>query len=232
VRQRNVRLEVWDTGLGITPEHLPDIFSPYYQVGNPQRDLSQGLGLGLAIFKECVRLMRGTYGVRSVPNRGSVFWFALAPVPEDTMAALRKVQRAGAGQGDDMVTFSGTILVVDDDKQIRSAWQALLEAWGVTVHCAGDGAQADALLCKGLSPDIIFCDLRLPGGENGFQLLERWQADHPQARSALLSGDLRSEALAAAEEAGYVVLPKPVDTAALRVLLKRWLPSAARRAVG
>lgn len=225
-RRKHVRVEVWDTGAGITPEHLPDIFSPYYQVHNPQRDPSQGLGLGLAIFKECVRLMRGTYGVRSVPGRGSVFWFALAPVPADTVATIRAGRDAARAEDARIETLHGTVLVVDDDSQIRTAWIALMEAWGIRVACAAHGADADRLLAQGLRPDIIFCDLRLPGSENGLDLLERWQNSQPQARSALLTGDLKSDALAAAEEAGYFVLSKPVDPASLRLLLRRWLRPA------
>jgi len=222
-RRKHVRLEVWDTGSGVTPEHLPEIFSPYYQVNNPQRDPSQGLGLGLAIFKECVRLMRGTYGVRSVPGKGSVFWFALAPAPAETVASARAMRATALAEESKPDRLQGTVLVVDDDSQIRKAWIALMEAWGVRVACAAHGAEADGLFAKGLRPDIIFCDLRLPGSENGLDLLERWQNTQPQARSALLTGDLKSAALAAAEEAGYFVLPKPVDPAALRLLLRRWL---------
>ncbi|RDK12257.1 hybrid sensor histidine kinase/response regulator [Cupriavidus lacunae] len=225
-RRKNVRLEVWDTGAGVTPEHLPDIFSPYYQVHNPQRDPSQGLGLGLAIFKECVRLMRGTYGVRSVPGKGSVFWFALSPVPAETVASVREMRAMAQAEEARPDRLQGTVLVVDDDSQIRKAWIALMEAWGIRVACAAHGAEADQLFAKGLRPDIIFCDLRLPGSENGLDLLERWQNTQPQARSALLTGDLKSAALAAAEEAGYFVLPKPVDPASLRMLLRRWLRPA------
>jgi signal transduction histidine kinase/CheY-like chemotaxis protein len=222
-RRKNIRIEVWDTGAGITSEHLPDIFSPYYQVHNPQRDPTQGLGLGLAIFKECVRLMRGTYGVRSVPGKGSVFWFALAPVPAETVDGVRQMRASAIARAAKPDHLEGTVLVVDDDSQIRKAWIALMEAWGIRVACAADGAEADALLAGGLHPDVIFCDLRLPGSENGLDLLERWQNTQPQARSALLTGDLKSAALAAAEEAGYFVLSKPVDPAALRLLLGRWL---------
>jgi signal transduction histidine kinase len=225
-RRKHVRLEVWDTGAGITPEHLPEIFSPYYQVHNPQRDPSQGLGLGLAIFRECVRLMRGTYGVRSVPGKGSVFWFALAPVPEETVASVRAMRANAQAEEARHDRLRGTVLVVDDDSQIRKAWIALMEAWGIRVACAAHGGEADRLFAKGLKPDIIFCDLRLPGNENGLDLLERWQTSQPQARSALLTGDLKSAALQAAEEAGYFVLPKPVDPANLRMLLRRWLPTA------
>jgi CheY-like chemotaxis protein len=223
-RRKNVRLEVWDTGAGITPEHLPDIFSSYYQVDNPQRDPSQGLGLGLAIFKECVRLMRGTYGVRSIPGKGSVFWFSIGLVPEETVAAVQAMRATALKAESTRERLQGKVLVVDDDKQIRAAWVALMDAWGISVFCAADGAEADRLLGSGLNPDIIFCDLRLPGTETGLDLLERWQVTVPNARSALLTGDLKSAALAAAEEAGYYVLPKPVDPATLRMLLGRWLP--------
>jgi signal transduction histidine kinase len=138
-RRKHVRLEVWDTGAGITPEHLPEIFSPYYQVHNPQRDPSQGLGLGLAIFKECVRLMRGTYGVRSVPGKGSVFWFALAPVPAETVASVRAMRANAQAEEARHDRLRGTVLVVDDDSQIRKAWIALMEAWGIRVACAAHG---------------------------------------------------------------------------------------------
>ncbi|MGY8525977.1 ATP-binding protein [Paracidovorax citrulli] len=221
-RIEHVRIEVWDTGAGVPPEQLPDIFSPYFQVHNQQRDLSQGLGLGLAIFKECVRLMRGTYGVRSVPGKGSVFWFTLSHAPAEAVASATGLPTPPPDTTP-VPSLLGTVLVVDDDRQVRDAWTALMQAWGVHVSCAADGAQAERLLQAGLRPHIIFCDLRLPGEENGLDLLERWQETQPQARMALLTGDLKSEALMAAEDAGYFVLEKPVDPAGLRLLLRRWL---------
>nr|AAA03213.1 virulence regulator protein [Ralstonia solanacearum] len=228
VRQKHLRIEVWDTGIGIAPEHQKDIFSSYYQVENPERDPSQGLGLGLAIYKECVRLLRGTFGVRSVPGRGSMFWMALRPVPAEVKAPLAAQPRSEQKRAVlDQPRFSGVVLVVDDDAQIRKAWHALLEAWGVEVHSAADGPTADELLSRGLRPQIIFCDLRLPGKEDGLQLLERWQVSHPEAHAVLLTGDRNSAALARAEEAGYLLLAKPMDPNMLRVLLKRWLRGRA-----
>ncbi|MCD9123039.1 hybrid sensor histidine kinase/response regulator [Cupriavidus sp. UGS-1] len=223
MRGAQVRIEVWDTGAGIPAEHLPEIFGPYFQVHNPQRDRSHGLGLGLAIFKECVRLMRGTYGVRSVPGKGSMFWFTLNPAPAESVATIRAMRSDAVAQHAMPDRLHGEVLVVDDDSHVRNAWIALMEAWGVRVSCAADGAEAERMFAGGLRPDIIFCDLRLPGKENGLALLERWQQTQPQARSALLTGDLKSAGLAEAEEAGYFVLPKPVDPGALRMLLRRWL---------
>lgn len=227
LRAGDVRIEVWDTGVGIASAHTAEIFSPYFQVQNAHRDLSQGLGLGLAIFRECVRLMQGQYGVRSVPGRGSVFWFSLKTAPAVVADGARQ-----RGKSRDTPVFAGTILVVDDDRQVRDAWSALLKAWGVTVQCVDDGAGADAALAGGLRPHVILCDLRLPGSENGLQLMERLHAAHPAAHVALLSGDPKSRAFLEAEEAGYVVLTKPVDMDGLRVLLRRWLPSPEEQAAG
>lgn len=224
LRAGDVRIEVWDTGVGIASAHTAEIFSPYFQVENAHRDLSQGLGLGLAIFRECVRLMQGQYGVRSVPGRGSVFWFSLkiASAPLEAMHSR--------GKTSETPVFAGTILVVDDDRQVRDAWSALLKAWGVTVQCVDDGADADAALAGGLRPHVVLCDLRLPGPENGLQLMERLHAAHPSTHVALLSGDPKSRAFLEAEEAGYVVLTKPVDMDGLRVLLRRWLPPSEGQA--
>ncbi|NAW06235.1 hybrid sensor histidine kinase/response regulator, partial [Salmonella sp. gx-f8] len=85
------------------------------------------------------RLLRGTFGVRSVPGRGSMFWMALRPVPAEIKAPLATQPRAEQKRAVlDQPRFSGVVLVVDDDPQIRKAWHALLEAWGVEVHSAAD----------------------------------------------------------------------------------------------
>ena len=68
-----VRIEVWDTGIGIEKNSLPHIFDEFYQVGNVERNPEKGLGLGLAIAKRLADALGLTLGVRSTPGRGSVF---------------------------------------------------------------------------------------------------------------------------------------------------------------
>ncbi len=69
-----VRIEVWDSGPGIPPGETDAIFEDFYQLGNPARDRTQGLGLGLAIVRRNAELLGHSFGVRSIPGRGSVFW--------------------------------------------------------------------------------------------------------------------------------------------------------------
>ncbi|MGQ9371051.1 ATP-binding protein [Azospirillum sp. A39] len=68
-----LRVEVWDTGSGIPPERFDDIFEEFVQIGNPERDRTQGLGLGLAIVQRLARLLGHRLDLRSRPGRGSVF---------------------------------------------------------------------------------------------------------------------------------------------------------------
>ncbi len=77
-------IQVWDTGIGIAPEHIEAIFDEYFQVGNPQRDPAKGLGLGLSIVKRLAKTLGCQVGCRSRPGKGSVFEFR-APLAGETM---------------------------------------------------------------------------------------------------------------------------------------------------
>lgn len=72
-RGDRIRIEVWDSGIGIAAENLPFIFEELYQLNNPTRKADQGLGLGLAIVDRIARILGGSVSVRSEPGRGSVF---------------------------------------------------------------------------------------------------------------------------------------------------------------
>ncbi len=83
---RFLRIEVWDTGCGIPAEQAASIFEDFYQVGNPERDRNNGLGLGLALVERLGRLLGHEISVRSWLGRGSVFAVSL-PVAADAVAA-------------------------------------------------------------------------------------------------------------------------------------------------
>ncbi|HXU92178.1 MAG TPA: HAMP domain-containing sensor histidine kinase [Gallionella sp.] len=91
-----LQLEVRDTGIGITPEHLPHIFEEYYQVGNRQRDRSNGLGLGLAIVRRLEQLLGYRMTLDSTPGAGSRFAFVvpLADATASPDAMIRPVESA------------------------------------------------------------------------------------------------------------------------------------------
>jgi signal transduction histidine kinase len=82
-----VSIEVWDTGPGISPPHLPFIFDDFYQVGNDERNPEKGHGLGLAIARRLARLLGVEVGLRTRVGKGSVFFVRL-PIAECSVAAV------------------------------------------------------------------------------------------------------------------------------------------------
>ncbi|MGE5517163.1 MAG: ATP-binding protein [Bacteroidota bacterium] len=87
-RGRFLRIEVWDTGIGIAADQLQAVFEDFYQIGNPERDRTKGLGLGLSVVQRTAQLLNHRISVVSHPGRGSMFAVTvpLAPEPEPSRA--------------------------------------------------------------------------------------------------------------------------------------------------
>ena len=227
-RGERVRIEVWDTGVGIAPEHQQAIFQEFYQVGNPERDRTKGMGLGLSIAARLARLLGGRIDLRSVPGRGSVFAVEV-PRADEIRATVPDVAPTDIND-----RLQGAfVLVVDDDALVCEALAGLMEQWGCTVIMAASGDQALAALTQqARRPDAVLCDYRLPADETGSDVIrrlrERVGADLP---AALITGDTSPERLREARESGIPLLHKPVQPARLRALLEHLVAApAARRA--
>jgi two-component system CheB/CheR fusion protein len=89
-RQDDVLIEVWDTGIGISSEHLDKVFLDFYQVDNPQRDSRFGIGLGLGIVRHLAQHLGHEVSVRSVEGRGSVFSVRV-PIAREATAPARGI---------------------------------------------------------------------------------------------------------------------------------------------
>jgi len=218
------QFEVWDTGVGITEEDQQRIYSPFFRPEHAWRIDNAGHGLGLAVVARCADLMGASQGLSSREGRGSRFWLRLpaAQVAELRLAA-RDPSLSLAGHTE---ILTGRCLIIDDEPQVRSAWQALLTSWGVETACVASGNEAFASLDAGFEPHAIFCDQRLRSGESGFELLQALLERCPEAAGAMISGEFDSPALVQAEQEGYLVLHKPLKPEALHTLLCRLLPVA------
>ncbi|HYG86385.1 MAG TPA: PAS domain-containing protein [Azospirillum sp.] len=209
----HVRVEVWDTGIGIAGHQLDTIFEEFTQVEDTHAE--RGLGLGLAIVKRLARLLDHQVTVRSVPGKGSVFGVELprAATLEPAAVVVRRAANDGPG--------NGMVLVIDDEAIILLGLKAMLEGWGYEVLAARSGDQALSLLEKdGRRPRVLLADYQLRHGHTGPEALVAIQArvghDVP---GIILTGDASPERRAEAERNGFRILHKPVLANELRQII-------------
>ena len=211
-------IEVWDTGIGIPEDELPRVFDEFYQVTNPGRDRSRGLGMGLAIVKRLVLLMGHSLEVRSRPGQGTVFRILLKPTE---MAEMDSVV-LGADTVPSPIDEDRTVLLIDDEESIRTGMRELLQTWGYQVLTAGNIQEACTEVRRHAGVvDLVISDLRLANREDGIGAIERVREAYGAPLPALLmTGDTSPEQVKRAHESGHRVLFKPVRTRDLHTVLR------------
>jgi signal transduction histidine kinase/DNA-binding response OmpR family regulator len=156
IEETKIRFEVQDTGIGIAPEQLEAIFSPFQQVGKFDRK-TEGTGLGLSISRQLVQMMGSELHVSSILGKGSMFWFDLA-LPEI------EPRSHNPNLGRPIIGYAGktrNVLVVDDQAANRSILVHLLERLGFKVIEAENG-QTGLHKAYQSKPDVILLDLVMP----------------------------------------------------------------------
>jgi PAS domain S-box-containing protein len=213
-RRGHLLLQVWDTGIGIAPEHLEPIFDEFYQVANAQCDRTQGLGLGLSIVRRLAQLLGYEVACRSRLGRGSVFEVRI-PRPEDVDSAVT-VGAATSSAAVPSRLVGLRVVLVEDDALVAAAWREWLESLGARTRVFTSASQALAAPDIG-EADLYLCDLRLPGSINGIELLEMIQARaRRRIAGVIVTGDTGADQIDRQAGAAWPVLHKPVD---LEVLL-------------
>lgn len=221
------RLEVWDTGVGIPKNKQRDIFQEFVQLNNPERDRSQGLGLGLAIVGRMAKLLRHPIHLRSKPGLGSLFAIDLpvaagAEFEQSPMLSLEDNPAVIAISD----RFAGSlVVVVEDDEAIRNGMAVLLQGWGCEVIAVASGEEVGIrLLQQAGPPDLIITDYRLGGIETGVQVIRRLHKEFNQLiPSILITGDTTPERIKEARSSGFQLLHKPLQAARLRLVMAKLL---------
>ncbi|MCW2236447.1 hybrid sensor histidine kinase/response regulator [Azospirillum canadense] len=226
-RSNTLRIEVWDTGIGIAENQIDRIFQDFYQVGNAARDRREGLGMGLSIAKRLIHMLGGSIDVTSRLGQGSCFAvtlpLAIVADAQPGIGAITEEDMAGGADGN-----GAEVLLVEDDAVIRMALSLMLEGWGYRVTDAGSVAEALELLDGTMVPDLVLTDYRLPDGGTGLMLMDtlrrRMGRDLP---GVLLTGDTSSDRLREAAGAQCALLHKPIQPHDLRRIVNESLRGAS-----
>jgi PAS domain S-box-containing protein len=223
-----IRFAVSDTGIGIRPEQVAALFSPFVQADASTTRRYGGTGLGLAICKQLVEMMEGAIGVDSREGRGSTFWFTavlqLESAAQQQLPGEREDGRLGTPRGIAPIRTDARILVAEDNATNREVVLAQLQKLGCRADAVSNGAEAVEALQHG-GYDLVLMDCQMPvmdGFEATRRIRETIQPGIPiiAVTADAMSGD-RDRCLSKGMN-DYI--SKPVDLGQLADVLARWLP--------
>jgi signal transduction histidine kinase len=223
-RRGSLSIQVWDTGRGIPRHEQEHVFQEFYQLGNPERDRTKGVGLGLAIVRRLTQLLGHTLTVQSDVGQGSVFEVS---VPYGDFAAASTAQT-----GEYLTPFLahgvGLILVIDDEMAIQIAMKSLLESWGYEAITAGScDEMLERIATHRTAPRLIISDYRLRDNASGIDAIERLRSEYnDEIPGMLITGDTAADRLKEAQESGFLLLHKPVPNHRLRASIAHLIESS------
>jgi len=217
-----VRIEVWDTGVGIPEAKRQAIFEEFRRLDTGIERDGRSAGLGLSIVDRIARLLDHRIGLRSWPERGSAF---SVTVPYGDPAGVPAAPVASSAVTDEDSPLRGCrVWCIDDAPRVREATGALLRHWGCEATLVESAEQAMVLARVGEAPDLLLLDYQLGADVTGLDLLPRlagrWGVQPP---TIVLSAQKDAQTRMRVQEAGLRFLPKPAAPAALRAVISQAL---------
>jgi two-component system, sensor histidine kinase len=218
------RIEVRDTGLGISAKHQLTIFDEFAQINNPARNNEAGLGLGLSIVKRLADLTQTQIGLLSKLNHGSTFWLRLNKVqktrPETANTTNDFIQKKYIAKNAPLANLH--LLYAEDEPQIRELFSSLLEAAGAVVYVCADVDDAKRYIDNQHLIDLVLTDYRL--GESGtgvdivqyarnqYRINKDTGNDNDTLPAIILTGDTAVKDLQSIQQLPHcTLLHKPLD---------------------
>jgi signal transduction histidine kinase/ActR/RegA family two-component response regulator len=173
------RISVADTGCGMDSAVVAHLFEPFFTT----KDVGKGVGMGLATVYGMVKQHQGWIEVESQPGKGACFHITLPLIEKPVEKAVERAPLSGVKGGKE------TILVVEDETDLRELVREILEGHGYAVLEAGDGVEAMKVWeTHGKKVDLLLSDIIMPEGLSGRELAEKLQATDPLLPVILTSG--------------------------------------------
>jgi len=228
-RGDQLRIEVWDSGIGIPPDQHDKIFGEFYRLGEPDRDRRAGLGLGLAIVDRLCRLLGHPIEVKSTVGKGSVFAVTVPLAPADK----RAIEASIVPRAQPSLSFDKLVLVIDDDPLVLEGMSGIFRQWGCRVITADSDSKAlKSAAEQDDLPDLIISDYHLANGRTGIETIEWLRGELSAPIPAfLISGDTDPATLHEAKVKGFHLLHKPVNPVALRAMFNQAVKPTLRAVV-
>lgn len=215
LRRNRVRIEVWDTGIGISQEDKTRIFNEFTRAGGAGK--STGMGLGLSIVERACRHLDHPVRLVSQPGQGSVFSIEVPLAVPGRASACENSTMEPIADGDlDLI-----VMLVENDADELDAMTQILESWGASVLAASSTAEAAALMQEiGTAPDILLADYQLDDGDNGIETIRTLRAlAGVEIPAVIISANRQRDFVRVGEEMSFAVLAKPVQPVRLRALI-------------
>ena len=212
----HVRIGVLDTGPGIPESEQENVFKEFHRLGR-RASASEGLGLGLAIVDRACAMLGHPLVLESALGRGTAF---TVTVPRAEWIGPSPAESRRAGSTGEWRHDGLTVVVIENDLDMRRALALLLRGWGVEVLDAGSGAEATRLIQDlGRTPDALLVDFQLDEGETGTKAIQHLRRKIGRLPSRIVTANRTPEVLREARRIGVEILHKPLDPLMLHLFL-------------
>jgi len=228
IRDDQVQISVWDTGVGINEDLFQDIFEEFTQFHNPEINSEDtGLGLGLSISQRTAEMLGHTISVKSELGRGSAFHVFVDRAHEiENTSSPSKKQKTQSFKD----FKNANVLCVDNNLQTLDAMSELLTSWKYNVYTCSSINDIDTIISKGFSPDILIVDYQLNDNRTGVEFVATYCQKIDKIIPAIfVTANYADSVKQLINDLGYMLLYKPVKPAILRTTMSNILRYKDRR---
>ena len=206
-RGDKLRIEVWDTGIGIPVAQIGEVFKPFHRINATGES---GSGLGLTIAQNMAEMLGHSLSFRSMEGKGTVFAVEVA-------RAYRPDGSVSPPAGFSILA-NQTILIIDDDRDSRDSLATILRAWGCNPLAAAN--VAEAALQRRTRPDLAIIDYHLGDNLTGLDAINTlWPSSRGRPPILMVSANSSPTVIEQIRNCGYEFLAKPINPARLRSTL-------------